>query len=531
MSTRNIFVNGTWQPSTYRDLFLGVTTAGGENFDSYPISTWPDLDIALSAAAEAAPLLAAAAPERIADFLRRYAARIEARAAAITQAAQRETNLAAARLENVELPRTTDTLRQAAAAALEGSWALPTIDTKHELRSYLAPLGPVLIMGPNNFPLAYNAVAGGDFAAAVAGGNPVIAKAHPDHPTTTRLLAMEAAAAVGEAGLPKSSVQLLYHMSADTGLRAVADPRLAALAFTGSRRAGLALKAAAEQAGKPIYLEMSSLNPVIILPGALAEDGRREQIAEAFADSALDATGQYCTNPGLTLLLAGPATTAFAQAVAERFNARPCGTLLSDAVAAALRQSVNTLIEAGATTLAPFDATALVPTPATHPNTLLHASAAQFLAHPEAFQTEAFGNASLLVTAETADQLGEILGVLEGQLTGSIYSATTGADEELYQRLAPLLRSKVGRLLNDRMPTGVTVSPAMNHGGPYPATGHPGFTAVGIPASLRRFAMLQCFDHVRPERLPAVLGDKNAQGTWRLIDGEWTRGDVRGGGR
>jgi NADP-dependent aldehyde dehydrogenase len=142
-------------------------------------------------------------------------------------------------------------------------------------------------------------------------------------------------------------------------------------------------------------------------------------------------------------------------------------------------------------------------------------------------QTEAFGNESLLVIADDADELAQALDHLEGNLTGCIYTDTAGSDDPLYQQLAPRLRAKVGRLLNDKMPTGVAVSPAMNHGGPYPATGHPGFTAVGIPASLRRFAALECFDNVRPQRLPPPLRDQNPTGAmWRSIDGQWTQRDI-----
>ncbi len=150
-----------------------------------------------------------------------------------------------------------------------------------------------------------------------------------------------------------------------------------------------------------------------------------------------------------------------------------------------------------------------------------------FLAQPDVFQTEAFGNASLIVVAENIDQLAEIIGALEGNLTGCIYSSTKGDDDPAYDRLADLLAQRVGRLLNDKMPTGVAVSPAMNHGGPFPATGHPGFTAVGIPASIHRFAKLTCYDAVREHRLPWLLRDKNPTGrTWRFVDLQWTTADI-----
>jgi NADP-dependent aldehyde dehydrogenase len=158
---------------------------------------------------------------------------------------------------------------------------------------------------------------------------------------------------------------------------------------------------------------------------------------------------------------------------------------------------------------------------------LLRVSGDKFLAEPEKLQTEAFGNASLFVIAREAAQMAAVLERLEGNLTGCIYSDTGGSDDALYEKLSPLLRVRVGRLLNDKMPTGVAVSAAMNHGGPYPATGHPGFTAVGIPASLRRFGALHCYDNVRAARLPVALQNKNPNGKmWRLIDGNWSQSDV-----
>jgi NADP-dependent aldehyde dehydrogenase len=175
--------------------------------------------------------------EQIAKFLTRFAEGIEARKIEIVEAAHSETALPKApRLADVELPRTINQLRQAAAAALEGSWALPTIDTKLNIRSMLAPLGPVLIFGPNNFPFAYNGVAGGDFASAIAAGNPVIAKAHPCHPNTSRLLAEEAIAAVRETGLPPATVQMIYNLAPEDGLRLAADPRLGAVLPAAARR-------------------------------------------------------------------------------------------------------------------------------------------------------------------------------------------------------------------------------------------------------------------------------------------------------
>jgi NADP-dependent aldehyde dehydrogenase len=334
------------------------------------------------------------------------------------------------------------------------------------------------------------------------------------------LFAEEAFAATRESGLPPAFVQLIYRTSHEDGCRLVSHPAIGASGYTGARATGLVLKEAADRTGKPIYLELSSINPICVLPGALAE--RSDELAAEFSTSCLMGTGQFCTNPGLVLLLAGPQSDSFAQAVKAKFEAAPVGTMLGEGVLRNFMAGVQTLVNAGAELLAggqPGGGAGFC-----HRNTLLRVSGDQFLKQPHALQTEAFGNGSLFVVARDESQLLTIVETLEGNLTGAIYSARDGQDDALYSRLEPALRIRVGRLINDKMPTGVAVSPAMNHGGPFPATGHPGFTAVGMPAALRRFAMLQCYDGVRPHRLPPELQDRNPRpGLWRFIDGQWTR--------
>ncbi|HDT14189.1 MAG TPA: aldehyde dehydrogenase family protein, partial [Candidatus Aminicenantes bacterium] len=430
------------------------------------------------------------------------------------------------RLGSVELPRTLDQLRKAAAACRDRTWSRATIDTKAGLRSMYGPLGgPVVVMGPNNFPFAYNAVGGGDFASALAAGNPVIAKAHPGHPATTRILAEAAREALDGAGLPPASVQLLYHFEQQDGLRLVAHPAVAATAFTGSRPSGLALKAAADEAGRPIYLEMSSANPVFVLPGALDERG--DGIAVELFESCTLAAGQMCTKPGLVIVPDGPAGLAFVDRVKTTFEAAEPAVLLGARVLEGLREAEARLARSGAELVA--GGRTATGTGFRYNPTLFVLPGREFLKNPSAFQIESFGTLSLIVKAADAAEMAAIAASLEGHLTGSIYSHAGGRDEAAYAALEPALRVKVGRLLNDGMPTGVAVSPAMNHGGPYPATGHPGFTAVGFPAAITRFAALRCYDRVRPDRLPPELRDENPTGSmWRFIDGVWTRGPAGG---
>lgn len=526
MAQQNVLIAGEWRAADASSFFQSENPATKTALpDEYPVSTWADCDAALNSAAEAFQQLLTT-PDRgakVADFLEAFATAIEARKDALVEMANAETGLPASpRLGDVELPRTTGQLRQAAAAARSGSWALPTIDTATGIRSVYGPLGPVCVFGPNNFPFAFNSAAGGDFAAAVAAGNPVIAKANSSHPGTTRILAEAAHEAAESTGMPAGMVQLIYRTSHEDGAKLVSDPRVGATGYTGSRSAGLKLKSAADGAGKPIYLELSSVNPVVILPGAIAE--RSADLAEEFTGSCLMGTGQFCTNPGLVILLAGEATEAFIKDVADRFGSAPVGTLLSKGVESSLSQNLGTLAGAGAEVLVgngPGDDSRY-----SVANTLLRVSGQQFIADPEMMQTEAFGNASLLVVADSIDEVCQVVSALEGNLTGGIYSDSNGADDAAYDQVAPILRQKVGRLLNDKMPTGVAVSAAMNHGGPFPATGHPGFTAVGIPGAILRFGMLQCYDAVRPHRLPEILQDQNPSGAWRLVDGAWTQADV-----
>ncbi len=347
MTVQPILIDGRWRQAHAAATFRAENPAIGKPLpDEYPISTWQDCDEALAAADRAFAILRTLPGGQLADFLENYAARLEARQNELVELAHLETALPRSpRLAGVELPRTTNQLRQAAAAAREGSWSLPTIDTRAKIRSFLAPLGPVWVFGPNNFPLAFGSISGGDFAAAIAAGNPVIAKANSSHPGTTRMCAEEAEAARQATGLPPGTVQLIYRTGHADGERAVADPRTGATGYTGARSAGLKLKAAADASGKPIYLELSSVNPVVVLPGVLNERG--PQLAEEFTTSCLMGTGQFCTNPGLVLLVKGDTTEAFVRQIAERFQAAPVGTLLSGSVESSLRAGVKTLCEAG----------------------------------------------------------------------------------------------------------------------------------------------------------------------------------------
>ncbi len=525
MSVHPVLVAGEWRQATSGSFFKAENPVTREALPGeYPESSWEDCEQMLNAAADAAVLLRSVTRPAIAAFLNRFADRLQERAEEIAAMAHLETGLAVEpRLLKVELPRTVDQLRQAATEAAEGSWVRATIDTKRNIRSMFAPVGPVCIFGPNNFPLAFNGVAGGDFAAAIAAGNPVIVKAHPLHPGTSRLLAEQAFLALAETGLPRATVQMVYQLSQSDGFRLVADRRLGATAFTGSREAGLALKASADAAGKPIYLEMSSLNPVVLLPGAVAE--RSSELALELVNSALTESGQLCTSPKLVLMVAEEATERFIGEVTALESSRVEAPMLSAGVVWALAASVKRLADSGAAVIR--GAEVLEGSGYRYANTLLRVDGKTFLQNLTALKTEAFGNAMMFVVAADLEELLLVLSALGGNLTGCIYSSRSAADDAAYAKTAPRLEALVGRLLNDKMPTGVAVSSAMNHGGPYPSTGHPAFTSVGLPASLMRFAALKCYDNVRNDRLPEELRDRNPNpAMWRSIDREWSKASI-----
>ncbi|HEX7916579.1 aldehyde dehydrogenase family protein [Rudaea sp.] len=522
-----VLIAGAWRASQdARASFCAFDpTTGEETGHEFPLSGAADIEAALVAASEAAVELAACEPERIAAFLDAYAAAIEADAETLVNLAHTETGLPREpRLAKVELPRTTNQLRQAAQAVRTSSWTQPTIDTQAGLRSHFAPLAkPVVVFGPNNFPFAFNAVAGSDFASAIAAQNAVIAKAHPSHPATSKRLASLAHRAAIENGLPAASVQMLYDFDHALGARLAADARIGAIGFTGSRAGGLALKAAADAGGVPIYAEMSSVNPVFLLPGALAE--RRAELAQEFFASCTLGSGQFCTNPGIVVVPQGAHGDAFVAAASRLFADAPAGVLFSQGVLTQFRRGLSTLADAGAQVLAHGKDSA-EPGYRQAP-VLLGVEARQFLAAAQVLQTEVFGAASLIVRADGTAEMVAIARALDGNLTGTLYTSKKGGiDDAAAAQVAYALRPRVGRLIGNKMPTGVTVSAAMNHGGPYPSTSHSGFSAVGMPGAIRRFAALHSYDNVPPHLLPEDLCDANPRGLQRLVDGIWATGSI-----
>ena len=429
-----VLIDGQWIREESAPVFSSKDPNTAQAIEgSFPVSSWATCDRALESAHAAFRISRGLDPAKIAAFLEDYASRIQADAAGLVEIAHRETGLPKSpRLMDVELPRTVNQLRLAAKAAIDESWRTPVIDRAANIRSCYIALGPVAVFGPNNFPFAFNSISGGDFAAAIAAGNPVIAKANSSHPATTERLGRLVAESMQATQMPKGLVQLIYRTSHEDGERLVADLRLGAVGYTGARQAGLRLKAVADRVGKPFYAELSSVNPVVYLPGSLKERG--DKLIEEYVASGLMGTGQFCTNPGLLLMVASPEAESFIQGVVSKYQAAPAGTLLSEGVETSLVKSLGILTRAGAECLT--GGSKLPGNRCAVSNTVLRITGKEFLKDPHVFQTEAFGNAVLITVCESVDQMVQLIDSLEGNLTGSIYSDTQGKDDGVYAAVA-----------------------------------------------------------------------------------------------
>ena len=458
----------------------------------FPRSSRADLEALADTAFDAIDALADAPGAKIAGFLEDYAARLDSDRAGIAALAHEETALPLSpRLSEVEFNRMTFQLRAAAECLRDESWREVARDEKNGLRSTLVPLGgAVVCFGPSNFPLAFNGVSGGDFCAAIAARNPVIAKAHPAQLNTTARLFAHACAARDGAGLPKAAVQCFYDCDADDGEALMTHAAVAALGFTGSRASGLRLKAVCDRFGKLSSLEMSSVNPVFVASAAGLE--RAEGIADAWAASVLLGGGQFCTKPGVIFVSGEAAAARIAERATQILRAAQPTVLLSEGIRTHLAQSLDALRGIGARLMC--GGNQVGPGFRFEP-TLCVLDAGKARANRSIALREAFGPLGLVIVIEGDAQLVDFARMLDGQLAATMVS--DAADAATRDTLLSILRFKVGRLLDEAMPTGVTVSPAMVHGGPFPATGDMRFTAVGIPTAVKRFSKLLCLDRVR----------------------------------
>lgn len=513
-----ILINGEWRDANFPvSSFKAVSPASGKQLpDSFPVSSFLDLDEMLQADENERGLIEKCNFGQRADFLELVAAQIENSAEELCQTANAETGLEKTFLLEKELANTTANLRLAASYCRNRTWREANIDTRNNIRSIRMPLsGPVVIFGPADQPFVLNSCGGTDFACAIAAGNSVIAKSNPNHPLTCMKLAQIIHAASQQLKLPACIFQFFFNTTNDLGYRLAAHPMIGALAFSGTRRSGLALKENTDRAGNLGYFALSGLNPVFLLPAVISE--KKTQLSKDICSSVLLNDGQSCNKPGLIFLVENKDSSTLIKSVVEEFNLRQSRPLLTDLIARALDTLVTNFIRHGARKLTRKEF--YQPNPFVYPNTVLHIDAKTWLKFAVQFQEEAFGPVLIFVTLENESQFESIIKTLEGCRSASIYSQPTGPDQLLYANIARLLRRKTGRLINDRLPTTLTNSPAQVSGGIFPASGHPGFTASGLPAAIKRFSVLQCFDQVSQDRLPEDLGDRTDNNTMiRLID-------------
>lgn len=504
--------------------------AGRQLEDVFHEATEGEIERAASLAEAAFATLRRVEPERIAAFLEAVAREIEALGEALLNQAAMESGLGIDRLTG-ERGRTANQLRLFAGLVREGSYVEARIDTalpdrkplpRPDLRRMLIPMGPVAVFGASNFPLAFS-VAGGDTASAFAARCPVVVKAHPAHPGTSELVAGAIVRAVKEFGLPEGTFSMVHAAAPEVSLSLVKHPAIRAIGFTGSERAGRAIynAAAARPVPIPAYVEMGSNNPVFLLSGAL--EASLETIAQGFFHSMNMGVGQFCTSPGVIAASDSAALGEFAKKLSGLVEKGAAGSMLQPSILKGYLQNVEHRSQQhGVSTVRSSAARTNDKTEATP--VLFETDADTWLQNRE-LSDEIFGPSAVLVRARAKEDLLRIAREWTGTLTATVF----GTPEDLAENseLISILQDKAGRILFNGFPTGVEVSPAMHHGGPYPATADPKFTSVGTAAILR-FLRPICFQGFPGAALPAELQNENPRGIWRLVNGALTRDVISG---
>ncbi|MGV3588241.1 MAG: aldehyde dehydrogenase (NADP(+)) [Adhaeribacter sp.] len=508
--------------------FFGINPRTGQTLtQEFTESTTEEINNAVAAAEAAFEAYRAKTSQERAAFLEKIGEEIMGIGETLIKTCAEETGLPEGRLTG-ERGRTVNQLKLFAELLREGSWVQAIIETaqpdrqplpKPDTRSMQIPLGPVGVFGASNFPLAFS-VAGGDTASALAAGCPVVAKAHPAHPATSQLVADAILRAAAATNMPDGVFAIIQGPSVEVGMMLVQHPLIKAIGFTGSFRGGKAIYDAAVRRPEPIpvYAEMGSTNPVFVLPGALQE--RKEALAQGLVNSITMGVGQFCTNPGLVISLASDETNTFVTKAGEILTAVQPGTMLTPTIKNAYDQGVQKLSSVN-------NVQVIARGPATEDSCagsahLLKTDAATFVANPELAE-EVFGPSSVVITADTKEQLLEIARNLHGHLTATIHG--TPNDLEEYRELISVLERKVGRLLLNGYPTGVEVGHAMVHGGPYPATTDARSTSVGT-AAINRYVRPVCYQDFPDQLLPAALQNANPLNIWRKVNGTFSQNPV-----
>jgi 2,5-dioxopentanoate dehydrogenase len=487
-------------------------------------ATFSEVELAMSQAEAAFEIFRKTSDEERAAFLERIADEILAIGDELILRANQETGLPRERLVG-ERQRTMNQLRLFASTIRDGSWKGIRVDTampdrkplpRSDLRRIMVPIGPIVVFGASNFPLAFS-VAGGDTASALATGNPVVVKAHRAHPGTSEWMAEAICCAVRACKLPLGVFSMLHGSGEKIGTALVEHHATRAVGFTGSRKAGRSLFdiAAARPHPIPVFAEMSSLNPLFILPGALKSN--KKAIAQGLIQSITNGVGQFCTKPGLVFALEGETLAEFIGEFKNLLEKVVPGTMLSPGICNAFHEGRKKITQIPEVQLIGQAETAPDPAKTQGDATVLKITVHEFLKNPD-FATEVFGPFSLFVTAKSQGELEQAAKAMEGQLTATIHAVES--DFTTVQKLIPILESKAGRLIFNGFPTGVEVCPSMVHGGPYPATTDGRFTSVGTSA-MDRFLRPVCYQDFPEGLLPNALQDESIQSICRLVNNQW----------
>ena len=522
------FIGSTLSAIGQKTIY-GFDPQGGTKLNqAFHEATAQEIDRALSLAAKAFPILQASNPEAVAGLLEAIAVEIEALGDALVDQASTESGLPKDRLTG-ERGRTVNQLRLFAKLVTEGSFVDARIDTalpdrkplpRPDLRRMLIPIGPVAVFGASNFPLAFS-VAGGDTASALASKNPVIVKAHPAHPGTSEMVAGAIVRAIQKSGLPEGTFSMVHAADPQISGLLVTHPETKAVAFTGSERAGRAIYNLASQRPEPIpaYVEMGSNNPIFILPGALASS--TDSIVGGLFRSINMGVGQFCTSPGVIVGKDEELFQQFGEKLAALFEKGAPGTMLHPAIMDAYNHAVERRAKtAGVSAVRSSEVPNNFKTQTTP--VLFETTSEAWLKSPE-LADEVFGPSAVLVRSTSKEDLLRIARDWKGTLTASLFG--TPEDLQENQELVSVLQNKAGRLLFNEFPTGVEVTHAMHHGGPYPATGDAKFTSVGT-ASILRFLRPVCFQNFPEQSLPSELRNENPRQIWRLVNGELTKSAI-----
>lgn len=500
----------------------GINPATNETLEpAYLGGTKADVEQAVSAAWQAFDAYRSISVEARATFLETIADEILALGDALVERAVQESGLPKARIEG-ERGRTMGQLRLFANVVRLGKATDARIDPampdraplpRADLRFQKIALGPVAVFGASNFPLAFS-VAGGDTASALAAGCPVVVKAHSAHPGTSELVGRAITAAVKKCGLPAGVFSLLYGSGREIGSALVEHPMIKAVGFTGSRSGGMALMNIAANRPEPIpvYAEMSSINPVFVMPEKLVVDAA--SVAKGFVGSLVMGAGQFCTNPGLVVVLKGDAANTFKETVTSEVQALGTQTMLTPGIYQAYCEGVAKLLDNQSASLLAKGNDSEQPNQCC-PH-VFATSAQSFLADPS-MEDEVFGSTSLIIECDTVAEYKAVAEHLEGQLTATIHMQDS--DVESVRALLPTLERKVGRILCNGYPTGVEVCHSMVHGGPFPATSDSRSTSVGS-AAIDRFLRPVCYQDFPSALLPQAIQDENPLNIPQLVDGK-----------